>query len=164
MHASPTPRFTMGFAKQQHFADDASADDDHSTAQASPKHASKRHSEQSSAELRYPRKRSVRACHLCRARKTKCDNLQPTCGFCQSIGAHCSYDEKQHDHSSWVLLLRPLCRRAGPPSSSHLYSSYSWLTSCLAQLRLGEPRDSTQTQRACRVPEPDPTDPAKCWK
>lgn len=65
-----------------------------------PKLPHKRSSEQSSAELRYPRKRSVRACHLCRARKTKCDNVQPTCGFCASIGANCSYDGKQHDHSS----------------------------------------------------------------
>ena len=67
-----------------------------------PRLSHKRSSEQSSSELRYPRKRSVRACHLCRARKTKCDNVQPTCGFCASIGANCSYDGKQTDHSSYA--------------------------------------------------------------
>jgi hypothetical protein len=80
--------------------------DERSPPEDAPKSTNKRSSEQSSAELRYPRKRSIRACHLCRARKTKCDNVQPTCGFCASIGANCSYDGKQHDHSSYSALTR----------------------------------------------------------
>lgn len=37
----------------------------------------------------YPRKRAVRACQTCRARRTKCDNKKPSCSFCERIGAKC---------------------------------------------------------------------------
>lgn len=37
----------------------------------------------------YPRKRAVKACQVCRARRTKCDNLKPTCSFCLKTGAVC---------------------------------------------------------------------------
>lgn len=37
----------------------------------------------------YPRKRAVRACQTCRARRTKCDNRKPSCSFCERIGAKC---------------------------------------------------------------------------
>lgn len=60
----------------------------------------RRRQEQPASELRYPRRRSLKACRLCRARKTKCDNVQPTCGFCSSISAACSYGEGQTNYSS----------------------------------------------------------------
>lgn len=50
----------------------------------------------------YQRKRAVAACLPCRARKTKCDNIRPTCGFCASHEAHCSYADTANDHSSYV--------------------------------------------------------------
>lgn len=53
-----------------------------------------------SSDTRYPRKRSSKACHVCRARKTKCDNVRPTCGFCASVNIQCSYDVAEKDHSS----------------------------------------------------------------
>ena len=53
----------------------------------------RRRQEPSALQLRYPRKRSAKACQLCRARKTKCDNVHPLCGFCSSIGATCKYDD-----------------------------------------------------------------------
>ncbi|KXJ88024.1 hypothetical protein Micbo1qcDRAFT_151535 [Microdochium bolleyi] len=37
----------------------------------------------------YPRKRAVKACQVCRARRTKCDNLKPSCSFCLKVGATC---------------------------------------------------------------------------
>lgn len=38
------------------------------------------------------RKRAVAACQLCRLRKTKCDAVRPTCGFCRYHQAKCIYD------------------------------------------------------------------------
>ncbi|KAG6010036.1 hypothetical protein E4U21_000478 [Claviceps maximensis] len=37
----------------------------------------------------YPRKRATTACQVCRARKTKCDNVKPSCSYCVSVGATC---------------------------------------------------------------------------
>lgn len=37
----------------------------------------------------YERKRSVTACQVCRARRTKCDNKKPACSFCEKTGAKC---------------------------------------------------------------------------
>jgi hypothetical protein len=37
----------------------------------------------------YPRKRANRACQVCRARRTKCDNKKPSCSFCEKVGAKC---------------------------------------------------------------------------
>jgi hypothetical protein len=56
---------------------------------------------ESGRDLRYPRKRALKACQVCRARKTKCDNVQPACGFCASIGVKCSFDDTGKDHSSF---------------------------------------------------------------
>ncbi|KAL4882063.1 hypothetical protein BJY04DRAFT_217755 [Aspergillus karnatakaensis] len=48
----------------------------------------------------YERKRAGRACIVCRARKTKCDNNRPVCGFCAATGGHCQYTEDEAtDHS-----------------------------------------------------------------
>ncbi len=51
-------------------------------------------------DQRYPRRRALRACGLCRVRKTKCDNRQPACGSCAALGTRCSYGEA--DHSAYV--------------------------------------------------------------
>lgn len=37
----------------------------------------------------YPRKRAIKACQVCRVRRTKCDNLKPSCSFCLKVGAKC---------------------------------------------------------------------------
>ncbi|KAL3482169.1 hypothetical protein BJX99DRAFT_252883 [Aspergillus californicus] len=48
----------------------------------------------------YDRRRAGRACIVCRARKTKCDNNRPVCGFCVATGGHCQYAEDEAtDHS-----------------------------------------------------------------
>lgn len=39
----------------------------------------------------YGRRRATKACSVCRARKTRCDNQRPKCGFCSAHGGHCSY-------------------------------------------------------------------------
>ncbi|PYH96482.1 hypothetical protein BO71DRAFT_448645 [Aspergillus ellipticus CBS 707.79] len=49
----------------------------------------------------YQRKRAIAACLPCRARKTKCDNIRPTCGFCANHDAQCTYADTANDHSSF---------------------------------------------------------------
>jgi hypothetical protein len=39
------------------------------------------------------RKRAATACHFCRLRKTKCDNVRPVCGFCRFHLAKCVYSD-----------------------------------------------------------------------
>jgi len=51
----------------------------------------------------YQRRRAVAACQPCRARKTKCDNVRPVCGFCSRTAADCTYAEGSKDYSSWVF-------------------------------------------------------------
>ncbi|KAH6976162.1 hypothetical protein BKA56DRAFT_488860 [Ilyonectria sp. MPI-CAGE-AT-0026] len=73
---------------------------------------------QSSSDAKYPRKRSLRACHVCRARKTKCDNVQPTCGFCASLNIPCSFDAVEKDHSSFDPASLEILRQLGQIISS----------------------------------------------
>ncbi|KAH7029313.1 uncharacterized protein B0I36DRAFT_130832 [Microdochium trichocladiopsis] len=40
---------------------------------------------------KYPRKRVMTACNLCRFRKTKCDAVRPSCSFCTDLGVECHY-------------------------------------------------------------------------
>ncbi|RSL43296.1 hypothetical protein CEP53_011770 [Fusarium sp. AF-6] len=60
----------------------------------------------------YQRKRAVTACQSCRLRKTKCDNLRPSCGFCSKNGAQCIYpgpetsDYSTFDPASLTILDR----------------------------------------------------------
>ncbi|RDW93463.1 Zn(II)2Cys6 transcription factor [Aspergillus mulundensis] len=57
----------------------------------------------------YPRKRANTACQVCRARKTKCDNLKPTCSYCLSVGATCiqsAADLSSFDPASLRILER----------------------------------------------------------
>lgn len=46
----------------------------------------------------YPRKRANKACQVCRARRTKCDNKRPSCTFCEKAGTECVW--APHDLSS----------------------------------------------------------------
>ncbi|KAF2741543.1 hypothetical protein EJ04DRAFT_571614 [Polyplosphaeria fusca] len=39
----------------------------------------------------YPRKRIAIACNVCRFRKTRCDAVKPSCGFCTDLGIECTY-------------------------------------------------------------------------
>ncbi|KAL3466524.1 hypothetical protein BJX64DRAFT_250226 [Aspergillus heterothallicus] len=60
----------------------------------------------------YDRRRAGRACTVCRARKTKCDNRRPVCGFCTATGGHCQYVEDEDtdlsklDRGSLAILQR----------------------------------------------------------
>lgn len=57
----------------------------------------------------YARKRAVTACQVCRARRTKCDNLKPTCSFCLKVGAKCvqsPVDFSSFDPASLQILQR----------------------------------------------------------
>lgn len=57
----------------------------------------------------YTRKRAVTACQVCRARRTKCDNLKPSCSFCLKVGAKCiqsSVDFSSFDAASLQILQR----------------------------------------------------------
>lgn len=49
----------------------------------------------------YTRRKALTACNVCRARKTRCDNVLPKCGFCRSVDGECSYT--QPSRSQWVL-------------------------------------------------------------
>jgi hypothetical protein len=57
----------------------------------------------------YPRRRANKACQVCRARRTKCDNKKPTCSFCEKIGAKCIVsptDLSSFDPASLLILER----------------------------------------------------------
>ncbi|EED15193.1 conserved hypothetical protein [Talaromyces stipitatus ATCC 10500] len=57
----------------------------------------------------YPRKRANRACQVCRARRTKCDNKKPSCSFCEKVGAKCitsPTDLSSFDPASLAILDR----------------------------------------------------------
>jgi len=57
----------------------------------------------------YPRRRAVKACQTCRARRTKCDNAKPSCSFCLKVGAQCvqsSVDLSSFDPASLRILER----------------------------------------------------------
>ncbi|RGP77786.1 hypothetical protein FLONG3_4080 [Fusarium longipes] len=57
----------------------------------------------------YPRKRANTACQVCRSRKTKCDNLKPSCSYCLSVGATCiqsPIDLSSFDPASLKILER----------------------------------------------------------
>ncbi|KAK7398535.1 hypothetical protein QQX98_012083 [Neonectria punicea] len=75
--------------------------------------ASRKRSGNPTSDARYPRKRSLKACHVCRARKTKCDNVRPTCGFCASIDISCSYDDVEKDHSTFDPASLEILRQLG---------------------------------------------------
>ncbi|KAL1856884.1 hypothetical protein VTK73DRAFT_8216 [Phialemonium thermophilum] len=45
-----------------------------------------------------PRRRAPTACRLCRARKTRCDNARPSCGYCLMNRAPCIYPDG-HAHA-----------------------------------------------------------------
>lgn len=57
----------------------------------------------------YPRQRALNACLNCRTRKTKCDNLRPTCSSCARINAECVFADERKDHSSSVSLFVDFC-------------------------------------------------------
>ncbi|POR39120.1 Uncharacterized protein TPAR_00673 [Tolypocladium paradoxum] len=57
----------------------------------------------------YPRQRNLRACQVCRSRKTKCDSKRPSCSYCVSVGAVCvqsSFDLSSFDPASLKILDR----------------------------------------------------------
>lgn len=56
----------------------------------------------------YPRRRAVRACQVCRARRTKCDNKKPACSFCEKIGAKCVVNDPT-DMSVYATRVEDLC-------------------------------------------------------
>lgn len=60
----------------------------------------------------YTRKRSVAACQVCRARRTKCDNKKPACSFCEKIGAKC-VTEAVEDYSSFDPASLKILERLG---------------------------------------------------
>ncbi|KAH8199178.1 hypothetical protein TruAng_006647 [Truncatella angustata] len=57
----------------------------------------------------YPRKRAIAACQLCRTRRTKCDNLRPSCSACLKLGVECTTaatDYSSFDPASLQILDR----------------------------------------------------------
>lgn len=62
-----------------------------------------------SSRLSYPRKRAIRACQKCRVRRTKCDNVRPSCTACIDLGAECVYSEG--DPSTCGFLVSPAMHR-----------------------------------------------------
>ncbi|KAF2186103.1 hypothetical protein K469DRAFT_687506 [Zopfia rhizophila CBS 207.26] len=49
----------------------------------------------------YPRKRALVACQVCRRKKTKCNNVRPTCGSCQELKIECHYSDSKFDNSTY---------------------------------------------------------------
>ncbi|KAH7025282.1 uncharacterized protein B0I36DRAFT_376882 [Microdochium trichocladiopsis] len=88
----------------------------------------------------YQRKRAVKACQVCRARRTKCDNLKPSCSFCLKVGAVCiqsAQDLSSFDPASLKILERldsleqlmrsslPAPDEQGPPAKKRALSTPS---------------------------------------
>lgn len=81
----------------------------------------------------YPRKRANTACQVCRARKTKCDNLKPSCSYCLSVGATCiqsPVDLSSFDPASLKILdrlddLERLLRESSTAPSTYTSSTIS---------------------------------------
>lgn len=61
-----------------------------------------------SQQANFPRKRSVTACQLCRARKTKCDNQRPTCSKCMELSAGCVYHDQADPEAPATQILQRL--------------------------------------------------------
>ena len=97
---------------------DNGLEDDVSPTRGQDIEASRKRARESGSDRRYPRKRALKACHVCRARKTKCDNVQPTCGFCESIGVRCSFDDTGKDHSTFDAPSLEILRRLGQIATS----------------------------------------------
>ena len=49
----------------------------------------------------YPRKRALQACQKCRVRRTKCNNVRPSCSSCLELNVQCIYS--QEDPSRYGL-------------------------------------------------------------
>ncbi|KAH6892564.1 vegetative cell wall protein gp1 [Thelonectria olida] len=94
----------------------------------------------------YQRKRAVAACQPCRVRKTKCDNVRPTCGFCTRHGAQCTYADSVNDHSSF------------DPASLAILERLNHVVSLLEKNQSQSPQDtlSSAVQAILRQPIPDP--------
>ncbi|KAG4439842.1 hypothetical protein IFR05_004691 [Cadophora sp. M221] len=79
----------------------------------------------------YPRKRANKACQVCRARRTKCDNKRPACGFCEKAGTTCTWapqDLSSFDPASLAILerfdrLESLLFSSGKASPSEVQTS-----------------------------------------
>ncbi|EDN99187.1 hypothetical protein SS1G_14047 [Sclerotinia sclerotiorum 1980 UF-70] len=71
----------------------------HDNSNTTPLNSKRQRLEKSRIENSYPRKRALRACQVCRARKTKCNNEKPVCGCCQALGA-------QLDFASQIIVER----------------------------------------------------------
>ncbi|CAI7596264.1 unnamed protein product [Penicillium pancosmium] len=83
--------------------------------------------------MSYPRKRAVTACQLCRRRKTKCDNVRPTCGFCANIGSSCVYQAPEADYSSF------------DPAALALLEKMDYMISLVAKTKSDLPVDSSMS-------------------
>ncbi|KAJ4265973.1 Zcf27p [Fusarium torreyae] len=57
----------------------------------------------------YARKRATKACQVCRARRTKCDQKRPSCSFCARAGVECVFepdDNATFDQASLAIIDR----------------------------------------------------------
>nr|RBQ96218.1 hypothetical protein FVER53263_13302 [Fusarium verticillioides] len=57
----------------------------------------------------YARKRAIKACQVCRARRTKCDQQRPACSFCVKAGVQCVFEPDTNvtfDQASLAILDR----------------------------------------------------------
>lgn len=97
---------------------DNELEDDASPPRGHDMDAIRKRARESGTDRRYPRKRALKACQVCRARKTKCDNAQPTCGFCASIGIRCSFDDTEKDHSTFDAASLEILRQLGQITTS----------------------------------------------
>jgi hypothetical protein len=71
----------------------------------------------------YQRTKAGNACLICRARKTKCDNVWPACGFCKKTGGECTYTQPS------------------PQRRAELHQTISYVSACLlteTQVRSGQ--------------------------
>lgn len=102
------------------------------------------------------RRRAATACQLCRARKTKCDNGRPSCGYCLFQGARCNYTDKP----SGLGPASPPSRHLEPApdhdvSNKTLLQRINHLTGLVQELRSASgARSLLENQYALQLPQP----------
>ncbi|KAJ5749293.1 uncharacterized protein N7511_010989 [Penicillium nucicola] len=82
---------------------------------------------------KFARKREIRtraptACQTCRLRKTRCDNVRPTCSYCAAQGVECNYPETSPQQNQTGF-------ESGSPSNQEVLSRLNHIAGLLEDIK-----------------------------
>ncbi|KAJ6018681.1 hypothetical protein N7522_000748 [Penicillium canescens] len=85
------------------------------------------------ADPKFARKREIRtraptACQTCRLRKTRCDNVRPTCSYCAVQGVECNYPETSPQQNQTGF-------DSGNPSNQEVLSRLNHIAGLLEEIK-----------------------------